>query len=257
MYIKKIFTKFNKWMDYNPPGAMTSKGWRLFQHEFKEVAPIRFWVKNTARRKYILSIKWKYESISRWIMYRTIYKYNKVDTGLKPSYYSKDTLMLHVNFNLLKDFVEVEQALHTYWWSEEYNDASWLEKHMPFYYVIFPFRNPEIGLKHLDWAATLDDPSLLPHERNDAQAAAAREIKALYKWWVEERPARKDVIIPDYDRQGLGDLGMFDDDFDQDAPDYKAHLESFELQEKKDKEWEKEDEDMLVRLMKIRKSLWT
>lgn len=244
-------------MDYNPPGAMTSKGWRLFEKEFKEVAPIRYWYKHDFRKAVIYPIKWKYQAISSWIRYRTYDKYHVLKTGLEPRYYEIETLMLHVNFNMLKDFVEVEQAIHSYWCSDEAKNASWCERHMPFYRFFYPFRRPDLGLKHLDWASTLDNPTLPAFEQSPAQAVAARETKALYLWWVNDRPARKEIEYHPYDEQGLGMLGSLDDDFNRDAEDYKKHVESMEARTVQEEAWNQEDEDMLIRLIKIRRSLWT
>lgn len=245
-------------MDYNPPGALSSKGWRLFDKEFKERAPIRHWIKKDFRKTFILPIKWKYESINHWIRYRTYDRYHIVDTGLKPGYHEIDTLMLHSNFNMLKDFIEVEQAKRSYYWSDEYEkDASWCEKHMPFYRRFYPFRRPDLGIKHLEWASTLDDPALPLYEQSPTQARAARESLALYNWWVNDRPARKEIEYVEYNDQGLGYLASLDDDFDKEAPDFKAHCVSAKSQFEQADSWEEEDTEMLVRLMKIRKSLWT
>lgn len=244
-------------MNYDPPGSMTSKGWRLFKKEYKERAPIRYWIMNDLRYKCLMPFKWKYEKISYWIRYRTYDKYHIVNTGLTPEYYDVSTVMLHANFNLLKDFVEIEQAWAKYCWSGERNNGSWSSRHMPFYKVFFPFRRPEMGIAHFEWAATLDDPNLPPHERCDHQAVAARETLALYKWWTVDRPARKEVEYLPYDHQGLDGLCALDDDFDRDAEDYKKHVESMDEAAKQEEEWEKEDEEMLIRLIKIRKSLWT
>jgi hypothetical protein len=164
--------------------------------------------------------------------------------------------MLHGNFNMLKEFVEVEQAWQTYWFDREIK-KTWCERHMPFYGVFYKFRKPEFGIKHFEWAATLDDPSLPPHERSEAQAEAAREILALYKWWVTDRPARVEVEHRPYDRQGLDELGCFDDDFDREAPDYKAYRESLDAANVQEEAWNKEDDEMLIRLIKIRRGLWT
>ena len=255
--IKHIFRKIDSWMDYNPPGALSSKGWRLFKEEFKENAPIRFWIKNDFRYTVILPIKWKYEKITDWIRYRTIHRYHILNTGLPPGWNDFDTKMLHVNFNMLKDFVEVELAWRMSY-NEEYRDkASWCEKHMPLYHLFFPFRNAELGIAHLNWAATLDDPALPPHERCDHQAVEARETLKLYKWWVEERPSRKDLDAHTYSKQGLGILASLDDDFNKDAEDFKAHHEIMEQQNKLEEEWKNEDNEMLIRLVRIRHSLWT
>ena len=52
-------------------------------------------------------------------------------------------------------------------------------------------------------------------------------------------------------------MSSLDDDFDRNAPDFKAHDASMEAIMKQEEEWHQEDEDMLVRLVKIRKSLWS
>ena len=256
--IKKLLKRFKSWMSYSPPGSMTSKGCRLFEKEFKERAPIRYWFKNDFKRGMIYPIKWKYEAISDWIRYRTYGRYHILDTGLAPGYYEIDRLMLHVNFNMLKNFVEVEQAIRSYYWSDDYKEiATWCEKHMPFYRKFYPFRRPDLGIKHLEWASTLDDPSLPPYEQSPAQAIAARETLILYKWWVEMRPARKEIEHVHYDDQGLGMMSSLDDDFDRNAPDFKAHDAAMEASMKQEEQWNQEDDDMLIRLVKIRRSLWT
>lgn len=256
--IKKLYKRFKLWMRYDPPGSMTTKGWRLFDAEYKEKAPIRYWFAHTFKYSALMPIKWKYDNICYWIRYRTFERYHIIDTGLSPGYYDTRTQILHVNFNILKEFVEVEQAWSRYHWSDEYNNtASWFEKHMPFYRVFKPFRRPDLGVAHLEWAATLDDPSLPPHERCDHQAVSAREILVLYKWWVQERPARKEVEYLPYDDQGKGLMGCFDEDFNEDAEDYKAHIESMNKATKQEEDWNNEDEEMLIRLMKVRTSLWT
>jgi hypothetical protein len=256
-FIGQCYRRLSAWMDYNPPGALSSKGWRLFKDEFKERAPIRYWIRE-AFREYFWPIKHYYEEIRAWIYYRFTNKCHLVNSGLKPGWHEIEELMLHTNFSMLKNFVEVEQARHTYWFSEDgRKKASWFEKHMPFYRFFYPFRRPDLGIVHLQWAATLDDPSLPPYQRSDAQAIAAREILALYKWWTIDRPSRKEIELPDFSDQGLGILSVLDDDFDKDAEDYKAYKNAIEDQSKLRQKWEDEDEEMLIRLIKIRKSLWT
>jgi hypothetical protein len=255
--IKQLISKISNWSNYNPPGPMTSKGWRLFEQEFKEVAPIRYWFKHNFKRAVIYPIKWKYNTVTDWIRYRTTHRYHVVNTGLPPSYYEVESRMLHVNFTLLKDFVEIEQARQRYLWSYERKDTpTWCEKHMPFYRLVYPFRRPDLGIKHFEWAATLDDPSLPPYERADKQAQDAREILALYKWWVDIRPTRREKEYKEYSDQGLGVLGSLDDDFDHNAEDYKAFREAMDENANMEDMWNTEDEDMLVRLIKIRRGLW-
>jgi hypothetical protein len=131
---------------------------------------------------------------------------------------------------------------------------------MPFYYVMFPYRDPAAGVKHLEWASTLDDPTLPPHEQCIHQAVSAREILILYKWWIETRPARKEYVIRRYEKTSKLDKDMLDDFlFDparRSAADYDEFTKDMAKKERQEEKWDKEDTNMLVRLMKIRQSLW-
>lgn len=238
-------------MDYNPPWALSSPGWKLFNIEYKRVAPIRYWVMHDFRRKFILPFKWKYDNICDWIRYRTYDRYHIVSTGLAPGYYDKDTLMLNVNFNLLKDFVEVECARREYWNGD--NRASWFAKYMPFYNILVQFRRPDLGIKLLEWETTLDDPSLPPNEQCPHQAVHAREVLSLYKWWVNERPARIAISPSSVLPAGFDPFDLHD----RNSPQGKLYDEQMKKSFKQDAKWDKEDTHNLIRLMKIRKGLWT
>lgn len=218
---------------------------------------MRYWLTNEFKYSVIMPVKWKFDRIRNWVRYRTYDRYHVIDTGLTPDYYSVDTQMLHVNFNILKEFVEVEQAWSKYCWSGEYKNAPWCERYIPFYRFVYPFRRPDLGVEHFEWAATLDDPILPLHERSESQAISAREVLALYKWWTQDRPARKEIEYLGHSDQGLGLMSSLDDDFDRDAEDYKAHIASMDDRNAQEEEWEKEDTEMLIRLIKIRGSLWT
>lgn len=256
--IAKHINRFKQWMNYSPPGALTTTGWRLFEAEFRKKAPIRYWIKKNIRIRISSRIRRRIKDTKYWIAHRTYDKYHVVDTGLAPGYYGCDKRMLHSSFNILKDFVEIELASSSYYWSDEYKNASLLEKYLPFYYIFKPFRRPDLGVKNLMWAATLDDPSLPPHEQSPIQAKNAREILILYKWWTKERPARQLLEIPGYSNQGLDSLmPALDDDFDNSAKDYQLHKKIMKKNTALEKQWEIEDTRMLVRLVKIREGLWT
>lgn len=250
--VKRLFAKFNDWMDFNPPGAMSSMGWRLFGEEFKEVAPIRYWIKHDFMRGVVWPVKRAFTNVVYWIRYRTTHKYHVIKTGLKPGYSEIETIMLHSNFTLLKHFVEVELASHS-----ADREFTWCESHMPFYRLFYPFRRPDLGMRVLDWKCSLDDPALPPFQRSDQEAIVSREIRTLYKWWVEDRPARKRIEIPTYSLQGKGDLGLFDDDFDREAEDFKAYEKAREESQAQSSLWRDEEQAMLERLIKVRRSLWS
>lgn len=255
-YFRHKYKAFKAWMHYNPPGALTSDGWYYFNKEFKANAPIRFWLDKNFKRTFIYPIKWKYEGITNWMRYRTIDRYNVVKTGLEPGYYERDTLILHANFNLLVSYVETALAWKHYW--AEKQPDSWKREHIPFYNYIKPLRRPDIGIKHLEWEMTLDDPSLPPFQQSPLQAKRAREVYALYDWWVNKRPARN-AINPI--RPGTDDD---DDEFvfltrpkNRNSKEYKRYLKQLDELHRQEGKWQKEDDAMLIRLMKIRRGLWS
>jgi hypothetical protein len=250
--LKTLVRRINNWMNFSPPGAMSATGWRLFEEEFKEVAPIRYWFKHTFHRGFVWPVQRAYKNCRSWIGYRTTHRYHVMKTGLNPGYQDKDTIMLYINFNILKDFVEIELG-------SRYSDQTftWCELHIPFYRLFYPYRRPDLGMKSLEWACTLDDPSLPPNERSEEQAKASREIRELYIWWVVERPSRKPVKRLRFSDQGKGNIGSFDDEFDREAEDYKAYIKSLDDSRKQEENWRNEDQAMLERLIKIRQSLWS
>lgn len=255
--IKKIKRKIKNWFNYNPPGSLSSKGWRLFNNEFKTRAPVRYWLTHEFREFVIQPIKIKYKKISEWVRYRTFDRYHILKTGLPPGYNDVDTKMLYTNFTMLKDFVECEQAWQKYCWSDDgYKSAPWYTK-LPLYWKIFEFRSPKLGIEHFEWASTLDDPNLPLHKRAVGQAEDAREILALYYWWTRDRPARVEIEHGSYSDQGFGILGALDSDFDQNAADYIEYKKSITEAIDQEQAWYEEDTAMLVRLMKIRRGLWT
>jgi hypothetical protein len=260
--MKNIKEKFSHWLNYSPPGALSSKGWRLFKNEFRERAPIRYWFTNTAYRAYVLPVKWKYEEVCNWVRYRTYDQHHKLQTGLSPGYHGIETQMMNVNFNLLKDFVECELAWHAYAWTPEFEkERTWCSKHMPFYYKFKrwfnPFRSRKWAFTYFEWASKLDDTSLPPDQRSVHQAISAREIRDLYLWWVDSVPNRKTHERPKYSDQGLGSLSALDSDFNREEEDYKEYRRVKELNDELAKKWAEEDDEMIVRLVKIRRSLWT
>lgn len=194
-----------------------------------------------------------------YIVYRTTDKYHVISTGLEPGYRDSDTRMLHANFNLLKEFVEHELA-----WMQELSEAydereqvkSWCWKTKLLYYLHEGGRkswkpNREQGLKYLDWKETLVNDGSYGFSKDDSEygkpsiwAENAKEIRALYLWWVDDFMNRKDPH--DWKKEYSSD-GYFSK-----VPG--GVLDNIIALENK---YEKEEEEMLIRLMKIRKTLWT
>lgn len=243
------YRRFIKWMEYNPPFALTFEHWNSFNKEYKKNACIRYFIMKTIPRSIICPMQRRATRVKDWIRYRTYNRYHIVDTGLSPGYYEISEKILHASFNLLKDFVEKEKA-----WSSEVCSLTRIES-LPLYYEMF-YRKPELGIKHLEWESTLDSPTIPPHEQCVHQAISAREILALYTWWTKIRPARSDNEPEMYDFQGY-DLGPIDSRFNFNADDYLKYRVWESNYDKLVEQWRVEDEEMLVRLIKIKNSLIT
>jgi hypothetical protein len=200
--IKKLYRRFRDWMAFNPPGALSMTGWNQFNREFHETAPIRYYFHNDFRGNYVYPIKHKCTDISDWVRFRITDRNHVLPTGLKPGYISCSRRILHANFQTLVDHVEIYLSGYTFYDSPEYKELPvWKRKGL---FRARKIRSRKYGIKYLEWAATLDDPNLPVFEQAPAQAVAAREIMALYKWWIDERCS----ALPKYDQSDNIDTEM-------------------------------------------------
>ena len=172
-------------------------------------------------------------------------------------------------FNQLVDFVEVETA-----WSQiAWGDKEARAKYNPPFYASGWFRwrtwrCPQAGLDHLDWAMTLTIVEWLDEDKKSeavptSQAISAKEIKELYVWWTTVYQNRPEPM----DASGWSEhcdamrvkypSSLFSTLNGKDSDDKKASDKAHKLLQEIEAAYEKEDEEMLIRLIKIRDSLWT
>jgi hypothetical protein len=171
-------------------------------------------------------------------------------------------------FNELVDFVEVEQAwMHIVWGSAE-DKAKYAA---PFWATGWfrwrTWRCPQAGLDHLDWAMKLTNSDYVDttdpnYGKPTGQAILAKEIKELYTWWTVTYRNRPDP----YDASGwteyceatrLANGGKLSFGVDK-SPELKKQCDkAHKLLQKIEATYEKEDEDMMIRLIRIRGGLWT
>ena len=172
-------------------------------------------------------------------------------------------------FNELVDFVEIEQAWHYCMWSD---DAK-TKFNVPWYRSGWlrwrTWRCPEAGMEYLTWASGLvvdkdmgADLGEKGYGEPTYQAKAAKEIIALYTWWTVTYRNRPDA----YDASGwtaaceasrIANGGRLSFSAEKDPVLKKASDKSHKLLQKIEAAYEKEDEEMMIRLIKIRQSLWT
>jgi len=164
-------------------------------------------------------------------------------------------------FNELVEFVEIEQAWHHCLWDEaarkKYNYPWWRRWYRQ-------WRCPEAGIEHLKWAMTLTNKDFIEEGQTPEptyQAKAAREILELYTWWKEVYPNRPDVhdasgwtAYCNMRREKGYHLLDMEDKTSEEAEMCRTALDkSRELEA----QYDKEDEEMMIRLIKVRQSLWT
>ena len=170
-------------------------------------------------------------------------------------------------FNELVNFVEVEQAWHYVMW----NDEEQKKYNVPWYRSGWlrwrTWRCPEAGLAYLDWASTLTNAEFLEDDKKHLaeptyQANAAKEIKELYLWWTTVYRNRPDP----YEASGwtaiceesrIANGGRLSWGGEKDPVLKKKSDRAHKLLRKIEAAYEKEDEQMMIRLIKIRQSLWT
>jgi hypothetical protein len=172
-------------------------------------------------------------------------------------------------FNELVDFVEIEQAWHHCLWSDEAKtefEVPWWRKGWLRWRT---WRSPEAGMQYLKWASELvvnEDMGATPGSKGFGeptyQAKAAKEIIELYTWWTVTYRNRPDpyeasgwTAVCEAQREANG--GRLSFSSSKDPVLKKASDEAHKLLQKIEADYEAEEEAMMIRLIKIRQSLWT
>lgn len=246
------------------PTALQWHEWKEWHVRTRTENPLGYWLYETVPdffRDVTRSVTRPLNDLRFGIRVRLLDRYHMIDTKLKPGYHECDTRMLHGMFSILVDFVEVEKAwVHVVFDKEaqkRYNHPWWSLGWTRFK----SFRNPAAGLEHLKWEMTLDDPNLSETDRSPEQAHSARETWELYHWWKNVRPARPDP----YDAGGWTEYcdarraaghDLLDTRPTSDE-DERWCREALDRTHKIEEEQHREDEEMLIRLIKIRRSMWT
>lgn len=106
--------------------AQSMKEWKEQDKQYKKKYPIRSWCLRTYQNIWYPTYRF-FDSIYDWFRYR-IKRYHNIYTGLKPSWYDRDHLLLVASFTILKDFVEKEKPFeYINWNSDEENKKARIE----------------------------------------------------------------------------------------------------------------------------------
>ena len=266
-------SKFADWLRGTPKlQAGTGKEWKLWREAAKETHPMRYWIVEEGLDYLQNFVNWPMDRIhdiryyinNRWISHS--HRLTAHPRDIKPGSWSDvGNRFLPCMFNELVDFVEVEQAWHHVLWSKEARE----KYQTPWSRNFFRFRTwrcPEAGIDHLKWAMTLTNEEFLDEDEKHLaeptyQAKAAKEILELYTWWTEVYPKRLDphdaggwTEYCENRRKSGYDFFDMDDKSPEEVEQCRIALDK--SQEIEDA-YNKEDEEMMIRLIKIRQSLWT
>jgi hypothetical protein len=268
--------KFADWLRGTPKlKCGTSEEWNAWETTAKAAHPIRWWIAEEGldyAQKIVYYIPDRLNDIRYYINNRWVSHSHRLTAhprDIRPGSWSDvGNRFLPCLFNELVDFVEIEQAWHHCLWSDEAKTefevpwwrSGWLRWRT--------WRCPEAGLEYLRWAETLTNEEFLEEgEKHKAeptyQAKAAKEIIELYTWWTVTYRNRPDA----YDASGwtaycelsrLQNGGRLSWDGAKDSKELKkigtmAHKELRKIEAA----YAKEEEQMMIRLIKIRESLWT
>jgi hypothetical protein len=229
------------------PFALEWGEWENWHKEAKSKHPYRYWLAETGLKNLQNIVMFPsdlYHSIETYIHNRWISKTHFLNTGLEPGhYYEFDYRVLHGLFNELVDYVEMELA-HVSKYSKEKK---------------YKFKNGrcvEAAMDYFDWACSLVYNEEYGISKDDdhygqitPQALSARKVKELYLWWKETRPNR----IEPYDAVNM--QRFQGNEFS--SKKSKEEIRAMHKMTKLEEQYDKEDTNKLIELIKIRKEIWT
>lgn len=257
------------------PVVLQLDEWDQWNQKAAAAHPIRFWIAEEGLDKVQSFFRWPVDQLyaaKYWINNRFVTKTHTLTSTLnKGEWHEFETRMLHCMFDELVNFVEVEQAWNTIAWNKD----SRVKYKAPWYasgwFRWRTWRSPEAGLEGLQWAANLvmdeewfGDPNHPDINKPTHQAKTAAEVIELYQWWKVTRPARPDphdasgwTAICEKRRERHGNMSSFlssENNTEQEKQEAKQALNlTTEIEER----YHNEDEQMMIRLIKIRRGLWT
>jgi hypothetical protein len=268
--------KFADWIRGTPKiKCGTSEEWDSWEATAKAAHPVRWWIAEEGL-DYLQTIVYyipdklndvRYYINNRWVSHSHALTAHPRD--IKPGAWSDvGNRFLPCLFNELVDFVEIEQAWHHCMWSDEAKTefkVPWWRKGWLRWRT---WRSPEAGMEYLKWASGLTNVEFLDEDKKHEaeptyQANSAKEIIELYTWWTVTYRNRLDAYEAsgwsaycDLSREQNG--GKLSWSGNDKTPELKKMSnKAHKLLHKIEADYAKEDEEMMIRLIKIRESLWT
>lgn len=268
-------SRFADWLRGTPkPHAETSKGWRVWNELAEKSHPVRYWIAEELLDRVQSFLRLPIDTIygikyyinNRWVTRTHCLTAHPRD--IRPgTWQDVGYRFLPCLFNELVDYVEQELA----WWHIVWEGPEFRKKYnAPFWATGWfrwrTWRCKQAGLDNLEWQMSLTNKDYT--DENDPtygdptpQARNAQEILELYTWWTEvyrNRPDPHDVsgwsAYCEMKRQRGDDFFDTKDRSPEDAEMSRIALDKLQEIEQA---YDDEDEAMMIRLIKIRRALWT
>ena len=269
--------KFADWLRGTPKlNCGTSEQWDEWYASASKAHPIRYWIAEEGldyAQKIVYYIPDKLNDVRYYINNRWVSHSHRLTAhprDIRPGSWSDvGNRILPCLFNELVDFVEIEQAWHHCMWSDDAKtkfDVPWYRSGWLRWRT---WRCPEAGIEYLTWASGLvvdKDMGAEPGEKGYGeptyQAKSAKEIIELYTWWTVTYRNRPDPYEASgwtaaCEAQRLANGGRLSFSTPKDPVLKKAQDKAHKILRKMEADYEKEEEAMMIRLIKIRQSLWT
>lgn len=269
----KIFNWLRTKLGVTKPYALELGKWDEWRDEFRKNKPVVFWLTETLPdllEKPAEKIVDPLYDAKCYIRNRWITKSHALTSNLKKGeYYEFDTRMLHCLFDELVNFVEIEKAhlqvvfcgdkekhkkYNMPWW----NSKSWLRWGQ--------WRSAEAGIDYLKWEISItlnQDYGVYPSDpewgKPTGQAKAAKEILDLYTWWKVDRPARPsaDDLSGWTEHYNKEMIDSSTGKFNWNRKRSKKERQILARHRRIERRYDREDQEMMIRLIKISSSLWT
>lgn len=264
-------SKFADWLRGTPKiGCGTGKEWDDWYKKAEAAHPVRYWLAEEALGHIQDFVTWPartLHSIKYYINNRWVTRTHALTSNLKRGQWHEfETRLMHSMFDEMVNYIEVEEAWSNIAWSEDGRK----KYNAPFYasgwFRWRTWRCPQAGLDKLKWAASLTNAEFLDEDQKHLaepthQAKTAIELMALYDWWKNVRPVRPDPHDASgwyalCEKRRLEGRGLLDLE-DGSPEEEKATRESLDRCHELEEAYEKEDEEMMIRLIKVRRGMWT
>ncbi len=263
-------SKFAEWIrGTEKPAAETSDGWNAWYKMAAAAHPVRYWIAEEALDAIQNFIYWpvdklyaiKYYINNRWVTRTHALTAHARDIP-RGEWRDVGNRFLPCLFNELVDFVEVEQAWHYIAWDKEarqrYKPPFWAWG----WFRWRTWRCAEAGLDSLEWQRRLTVDENDPDSGPTFQAKNAQEILDLYNWWTQIYPNRPEPMevsgwseICEEQRKLEG--GLFGSLANKDPKMRRRMNAAHKIMNRIEKQYDKEDEEMMIRLIRVRNALWT